>query len=158
MQEKKCSIWKGPRYQYRWARNGSQELGKKSGKLKIRWRIETIHTLLLGPSSNFKKRPCWGLLEKSGCTHKQLSATDSYIGQLIPVLAKAYSSNTDVWVNNNSNNKYYDKRNNNNNDNNNNNNNNGSPNPGQKTRPHNNQQKKREFAKLSTLLSRRTTE
>ena len=29
---------------------------------------------------------------------------------------------------------------------------------GQKTRPYNNQQKKREFAKLSTLLSRLTTE
>ena len=37
---------------------------------------------------------------------------------------------------------------------------NGSPNPGQKTRPYNNQQqqKKRESVKLSTLLSRRTTE
>ena len=35
---------------------------------------------------------------------------------------------------------------------------NGSPNSGQKTRPHNNQQKKRESVKLSTLLSRRTTE
>ena len=38
---------------------------------------------------------------------------------------------------------------------------NGSPNPDQKTRPHNNQQKKkkkRKFVKLSTLLSRWTTE
>ena len=35
----------------------------------------------------------------------------------------------------------------------------GSPNLGQKTRPyHNKQKKKKEFAKLSTLLSRRTTE
>ena len=35
---------------------------------------------------------------------------------------------------------------------------NGSLNPGQKTRPHNNQQKKkkRKFGKLLTLLSRRT--
>ena len=32
------------------------------------------------------------------------------------------------------------------------------PNLGQKTRPYNNQQKKGENAKLSTLLSRRTTE
>ena len=32
-----------------------------------------------------------------------------------------------------------------------------SPNPGQKTKPYNNQQKKKEFAKLSPLLSRRTT-